>query len=51
MNYKTIIKSIAALVITFFHFSANAQLADKIALTEDNQLLGLGTQYILQSEI
>jgi predicted alpha/beta superfamily hydrolase len=51
MNYKTIKISFAALVITFFQFSANAQLADKIALTEDNQLLGLGTQYVLKSEI
>ncbi|WP_019669883.1 alpha/beta hydrolase-fold protein [Eudoraea adriatica] len=51
MNYKTIKISFAALVITFFQFSVNAQLADKIALTEDNQLLGLGTQHILKSEI
>jgi len=51
MNYKSIITSLAVLTIIFFQFSAYAQLADKIELTEDNQLLGLGTQYILKSEI
>ena len=51
MNYKTIKNLLAVLVITFFQFSANGQLAEKIELTEDNQLLGLGTQYILKSEI
>jgi len=51
MNYKTVKVLLAVLVIIFFQFSANAQLAEKIELTEDNQLLGLGTQYILKSEI
>ena len=51
MNYKTIKILLAVLVIIFFQFSANGQLAEKIELTEDNQLLGLGTQYILKSEI
>jgi len=51
MNYKSIKISLAVLSIIFFQFSANAQLADKIELTEDNQLLGLGTQHILKSEI
>ncbi len=51
MHYKLIKISLAVLLIPFFQFSANAQLADKIPLTEDNQLLGLGTQYILKSEI
>lgn len=51
MNYKTIKILLAVLVIIFFQFSANAQLAEKIKLTADNQLLGLGTQYILKSEI
>ena len=51
MIYKSIKISLAVLSIIFFQFSANAQLADKIELTEDNQLLGLGTQYILKSEI
>ena len=31
--------------------NVNAQLAEKIELTNDNQLLGLGTQYILKSKI
>ena len=51
MNNKKIKISLAVLFIIFFQFSANAQLAEKIELTEDNQLLGLGTQYILKSEI
>ena len=51
MNYKLIKISFAVLSIIFFQFNANAQLADKIELTEDNQLLGLGTQHILKSEI
>ena len=51
MNYRTIKISLGILLIAFFQFSANAQLAEKIPLTEDNQLLGLGTQHILKSEI
>ena len=51
MHYKTIKISLSALFIIFFQFSVNAQLADKIELTEDNQLIGLGTQYILKSKI
>ena len=51
MNYKSIKISLAVLSIIFFQFSTNAQLSDKIELTEDNQLIGLGTQYILKSEI
>jgi predicted alpha/beta superfamily hydrolase len=43
--------SASVLFLIFFQFSVHAQLADKIQLTEDNQLLGLGTQYILKSEI
>ena len=50
MNYKSIKISLAVLFVIFFQFSANAQLADEIPLTADNQLLGLGTQYILKSE-
>jgi predicted alpha/beta superfamily hydrolase len=48
---KTLKISVTILLITFFQFSANAQLADKIDLTKDNQLLGLGAQHILKSEI
>jgi predicted alpha/beta superfamily hydrolase len=33
------------------YFNVNAQIAEKIELTNDNQLLGLGTQYFLKSEI
>jgi predicted alpha/beta superfamily hydrolase len=51
MNIKSIKISITVLSIIFFQFSANAQLADRIELTEDNHLLGLGTQYVLKSEI
>lgn len=51
MNYKLFKISIIVLSIIFIQFSANAQLADKIELTEDNQLLGLGTQHILKSAI
>ena len=51
MNFKSIKISLAVLSVIFFQLIANAQLADKIELTEDNQLLGLGTQYILKSEI
>ena len=51
MNYKIIKISLTILSLFFFQFSVNAQLADKIEITEDNQLLGLGTQYILKSEI
>jgi len=51
MNYRTIKISLGILLIAFFQFSANAQLAEKILLTEDNQLLGLGTQHVLKSEI
>ena len=51
MNFKSIKNSFAVLSLMFFQFSAYAQLADKIELTEDNQLLGLGTQLIIKSEI
>ena len=51
MNYKLVKISLSLIFFIFFQFSTNAQLADKIELTEDNQLLGLGTQYILKSEI
>ncbi|MBE9490223.1 MAG: tetratricopeptide repeat protein [Bacteroidetes bacterium] len=47
-TFKTLL---SALFIILFQLSLNAQLAEKIELTNDNQLLGLGTQYILKSEI
>ena len=51
MNYKLIKISLSILFLIFSQFSASAQLADEIPLTADNQLLGLGTQYILKSNI
>jgi len=51
MNYKPTRILLSALFIIFFQLNVIAQLADKIEMTEDNQLLGLGTQYILQSDI
>jgi predicted alpha/beta superfamily hydrolase len=51
MSNKLIKFSISVLFIIFFQFDAHAQLAEKIPLTADNQLLGLGTQYILESDI
>lgn len=51
MNFNTIKISLEVLSLIFFQLIATAQVADKIELTEDNQLLGLGTQYILKSEI
>ncbi|UAM99058.1 alpha/beta hydrolase [Polaribacter litorisediminis] len=51
MNFKSIKISIALLSVIFFQLIAYAQIADKIDVTEDNQLLGLGTHYILKSEI
>ena len=50
-HYKLIKISLSVLFLIFFQFSVHAQLADRIELTEDHQLLGLGTQYILKSEI
>ncbi|TJY36969.1 alpha/beta hydrolase-fold protein [Pontimicrobium aquaticum] len=43
--------SITALFIIFFHLGVTAQMIQKKELTENNQLLGLGTQHILKSEI
>ena len=37
--------------VAFVHFSLSAQISEKIPLSKDHQLLGLGTQYILKSEI
>jgi len=51
MNTKTFKNSLSALFIIFLQFNVSAQIADKIELTKDNQLLGLGTQYILKSEV
>jgi len=47
-SYKILL---SALFIILFQNSISAQIAEKIELTKDHQLLGLGTQYILKSEI
>jgi len=44
-------KSLSALIIIFLQFNISAQISEKIELSKDNQLLGLGTQYILKSKI
>lgn len=49
---KTAFKNIfSALLIIFLSFNVSAQISEQIELSKDNQLLGLGTQYILKSEI
>lgn len=42
---------ISVFVFGLCHFDAPAQIAEKIALTKDNQLLGLGTYYTVKSEV
>jgi len=47
-------KLISLFIISFalmIQYHSNAQIANKIELTEDNQLLGLGVQHNFQSEI
>ena len=51
MDTKVFKNLLLALFIISFQFSVSAQISEKIELTKDNQLLGLGTQYILKSEI
>lgn len=51
MSTKIFKKSLLALFIIFFQFMMSAQISEKIKLSSDNHLLGLGTQYILKSEI
>ena len=51
MSNKLVKFSISVIFLIFFQYVTNAQLADKIPLTADNQLLGLGTEYILKSDI
>jgi len=51
MNIKTFKILLSALFIIIFQYSISAQISEKIELTKDNQLLGLGTQYILKSKI
>tara|TARA_R110002072_G_scaffold289032_3_gene455830 strand:+ start:1106 stop:2326 length:1221 start_codon:yes stop_codon:yes gene_type:complete len=51
MSTKIFKKSLLALFSIFFQFMMSAQISEKIKLSSDNHLLGLGTQYILKSEI
>ena len=51
MNTKIFKNSLSALFIIFLQFNVSAQISEKIELTKDNQLLGLGTQYLLKSEV
>ena len=51
MSTKIFKKSLLVLFIIFFQLIVSAQISEKIELSKDNQLLGLGTQYILKSEI
>jgi len=37
--------------VALTHFSISAQISEKIPLSKDHKLLGLGTQYIINSEI
>jgi len=46
--FKTLL---SVFIIAFVQFNINAQISEKIELTNNNQLLGLGTQYILKSKI
>ena len=49
---STSFKSLLAVVFIFFmQCNVSGQISEKIALSKDNQLLGLGTEYILKSEI
>lgn len=51
MNFKTIKISLLAIFLICCQLSIKAQLAEKVELTKDNQLLGLGTYYTVRSEI
>jgi predicted alpha/beta superfamily hydrolase len=51
MNKKIFKTLLSVFFIAFMQININAQISEKIELSRDNQLLGLGTQYILKSEI
>jgi len=51
MSTKIFKNSLSALIIIFLQLNISAQISEKIELTKDNKLLGLGTQYILKSKI
>ncbi|RAI92101.1 alpha/beta hydrolase-fold protein [Algoriphagus yeomjeoni] len=46
---KNIKRIVGVLIFALFQLSAQAQLAQKVELTPDSQLLGLGKQYLIQS--
>lgn len=51
MNTKIFKNSLLVLIVLFLQFNMSAQISEKIELTKDNKLLGLGTQYTLKSNI
>lgn len=51
MNIKPSSNLLSILLVFFFQFSVSAQIAEKIELTKDHKLLGLGTQHNLTSKI
>jgi predicted alpha/beta superfamily hydrolase len=51
MNFNSVKMAIVVLYTIFLQLIATAQVADNLSLMEDNQLLGLVTQYNLKSEI
>jgi len=51
MKTRTFKILISVIFLFLSLFNLSAQTAKRIELTKDNQLLGLGTQYILKSEI
>lgn len=51
MYYRSIKISTVLLFLICFQFNLKAQVAEKIELTKDNQLLGLGKYFTVKSEI
>ena len=51
MNYKKKQISLTVLFLILCQLGIKAQIADKIELTKDNELLGLGTYLTIESEI
>lgn len=51
MKTKIIKRLLFIAIMVLGYHQSNAQLATKIAMTEDYQLLGLGTQHIIKSDI
>ncbi len=51
MKTKTIKQTMLSIIVLVCYYSSNAQVAHKIEITEDQQLLGLGTQQIFKSTV